>query len=362
MQLIGTAATMGVGAAAGVATGSVGDKPMAKAVARQIREAVASQQWDAAPQTNCSREQGYVPLDNVLTGSPADDSRIFAQQAPKPVAGSPEWTSEIVRSMRPDNPWMATGGASSEHNDAYSSNVSPQSGPSNGPIRTTITPMGALCPTIVLDSQGYLFAYCVDTTNRSASLRMLAPDTLAVLASTEMPSSGRLGGFYMYMDAQDRIVFGAGDNHLLRISHNKDANGRWNCQTVNRWDLSGVIQRHCDAANCDYLESVMPDWSGRIWFSTEGGIVGTVDAETGAVRSTQLPPGEQVANSTSSSAGVAVVSDHALHLFRSAKDGTPIVQWREAYERGSKTKPGQLSHGTGATRSSSDAKGIRTLA
>jgi hypothetical protein len=42
------------------------------------------------------------------------------------MASSPEWTTEMARSMQPNNPWMAAGGASSEHNDAYSSNVSPQ--------------------------------------------------------------------------------------------------------------------------------------------------------------------------------------------------------------------------------------------
>jgi hypothetical protein len=275
---------------------------------------------------------------------------MFAQPEQKSLVPGPERTLEMLRSMEPNNPWMAAGGASSEHNDAYSSNVSPQPGPGSGPIRITVTKMGAVCPTIVLDSKGYLFAYCVDTANRTASLRMLTPDTLTLLASEEMPSSGRLGGFYMYMDAQDRVVLGAGDNRMLRISHSKDASGRWHFQTVNRWDLSRVVEGHCGAASCDYLESVMPDWSGKIWFSTEGGIVGTVDAKSAAVHSTQLPAGEQVANSISSSpTGVSVASDHALYLFGSAKDGTPVVQWREPYDRGSRIKPGQLSHGTGAT-------------
>ena len=72
---------------------------------------------------------------------------IFVQQESKSLARSPVWTSKMVRSLQPDNPWMAAGGASSEH-DAYSSNVSPQSGPGSGAIRITVTTMGAIWPAI----------------------------------------------------------------------------------------------------------------------------------------------------------------------------------------------------------------------
>jgi hypothetical protein len=253
-------------------------------------------------------------------------------------------------SLGPENPWMAAGGAAAEHNDAYSSNVSPRPGPGGSAVRVSVTRLGALCPTIVLDNYGYLFAYCVNTEDRSSTLRMLDPNTLAVLATLDMPRGGRLGGFYMYMDRLQRIVLGAGDNRLLRISHMRDATGQWHLRVVNSWDLSQEVAVHCGSGGCDYLESVNPDWSGRIWFSTEGGVVGTVDPKTGLVRSMTLPAGEKVANSISSSpAGVAVASDHALYLFGSRADGEPVVVWREAYDRGSAVKPGQLSHGTGAT-------------
>ena len=56
-----------------------------------------------------------------------------------------------------------------------------------------------------------------------------------------------------------------------------------------------------------------------------------LDPGTGVVRSTLLPKGERVANSMSSSpAGVALLSDHALYMFGSQTDGTPVVLWRDA--------------------------------
>ncbi|HJY87747.1 MAG TPA: hypothetical protein VKE24_13000 [Candidatus Acidoferrales bacterium] len=82
---------------------------------------------------------------------------------------------------------------------------------------------------MVLDKRGNVFAYCIDTATRHASLRLLTPEGLAILASLDMPTSGRLGGFYMYMDQNDRLVSGAGDNHLLRIAHGQDTHRHWNC-------------------------------------------------------------------------------------------------------------------------------------
>lgn len=252
--------------------------------------------------------------------------------------------------LGPQNPYMAAGGAAAEHNDSYSSDVSPRFGPGRGAVRITVVKEGALCPTLVLDESGYVFAYCVRTTTRHASLRLLAPNSLATLASLDMPFGGRLGGFYMYIDQQNRVVLGAGDNHLLRIARSQDSRGSWNLHIIDTWDLSRDVTGHCGSDHCDYLESVTSDWTGRIWFSSEGGVVGTVSRNTGVVHSTTLPAGERVANSISSSpAGVAVASDHALYLFNGGTDGTPVVLWRETYDRGTRIKSGRLSQGTGST-------------
>jgi hypothetical protein len=253
-------------------------------------------------------------------------------------------------SLKPDNPYMARGGASAQHNDSYSSDVTPLAGPGSGAAGVRVANLGALCPTILIGDSGYLFAYCVDVRKDHASLRVLDPGTLDTMTSLDMPYGGRLGGFYMYLDRQNRIVLGAGNNDLLRIMPSRASDGSWKLQIVNSWDLSHQVIGHCGSKTCDYLESVTPDWSGNIWFSTERGVVGTVNPVNGTIRSTTLPAGEQVANSISSSpVGVAVASDHALYLMGSRKDSTPFVQWRESYDRGSFQKLGQLSHGTGAT-------------
>src|SRR5688572_16866849 len=95
----------------------------------------------------------------------------------------------------------------------------------------------------------------------------------------------------------------------------------------------------------------MPDWDGRLWFFTQQGIVGTLDRESGAVQVTQLTDGEEVTNSvaTDETGGMYVVSTHALYRLDATADGIPQVTWREAYDRGTRTKPGNLSQGSGTT-------------
>lgn len=288
---------------------------------------------------------GLVPL-LMLFHAP-----VVAQQAPGITDKGPQHAppSSLAHSLEPQNPYMAAGGAAAEHNDSYSSDVSPLAGP-GGSLKISVTKSGSLCPTLVLDKHSYVFAYCIETVTRRASLRLLDPESLEILASQDIPRSGRLGGFYMYMDQNNRLVLGSGDDHLLRINHGKNRQGRSELRVLDNWDLSKDVTSHCGSSECDYLESVTPDWTGRIWFSTEGGVVGTLDPTTGAVHSVTLPDRELVANSISSSpVGVAVPSDHALYLFSASPDGTPRELWREVYDRGTKTKLGQLSHGTGAT-------------
>jgi hypothetical protein len=48
------------------------------------------------------------------------------------------------------------------------------------------------------------------------------------------------------------------------------------------------------------------------------------------------------------SGGVFIVSTHALYRF-DAVNGRPHVTWRKTYDRGSRTKPGQVSQGSGTT-------------
>ena len=99
----------------------------------------------------------------------------------------------------------------------------------------------------------------------------------------------------------------------------------------------------------DKIISALPDWSGRLWFASTNGVVGTVDPASGTVRS--RPLGEKIANSfaVEDTGAVYVVTDAALYRLEAGAAGVPDVTWRETYENSGVQKPGQASAGSGTT-------------
>ena len=60
--------------------------------------------------------------------------------------------------------------------------------------------------------------------------------------------------------------------------------------------------------------------------------------------------GESIDNAIAvGSLGVFIASDHAMYRFNLGSDGSPEINWREVYDRGSAPKPGTMGHGTGTT-------------
>ncbi|MYT29444.1 MULTISPECIES: hypothetical protein [unclassified Streptomyces] len=242
----------------------------------------------------------------------------------------------------PANPYLAAGGAGAMHGDTASSDTTPRRGPGTGAVAVHRTPLRSACPTVLAGRDGYPVAVCTGIFDRAPHVRLLDPATGAPLAELKLVKSGVLGGIYSYLDERDRLVVADGSGTLLRIAHVRTPGGGWELKTVERTPLTGAVP------SGDGVVGLSPDWRGRVWFATAHGRVGTVDTTTGTVRTAAL--GEAVANSLSTAPeGAAVATDHALYLLRTGADGTPRVVWRRAYDRGPARKPGQLSHGTGAT-------------
>jgi hypothetical protein len=262
---------------------------------------------------------------------------------PHPVASRP----------LPQNPHHAANGSSSMHDDAYASDAYAGGGPLGNALQVSSATYGVEeCATMAFDRHGRIVALCGGA--EGSRLMLLDPDTLDVLAahplpprrpSTETtPLEDLCGGAYFYLDDQDRAIVETTDAQVWVIAETRTAAGTPAFALQRTYDVSAAVPQG------DCLIALMPDWDGLVWFVTQKGGVGTVDPESGRVRSLRLD-GELIVNSfaTDETGGVFIVSDHALYRFDAGRRGRPVVTWRERYDRGSVEKPGQLSQGSGTT-------------
>ncbi|MFF9838838.1 hypothetical protein [Streptomyces sp. NPDC013740] len=243
----------------------------------------------------------------------------------------------------PQNPATAANGAATMHGDSASSGTTPHPGPGTSAVDYSRTALASACPTVVVGSDGYVIALCTTIFGQTPTAHLLDPLTGADLASLALPKGSLFGGVYAYLDNADRLVVVDGNDNLLRVGHRRAGSG-WTLQIDESTPLGNAVPAG------DNIVGLTPDWQGRVWFATSGGVIGTVDTGSGAVRS--ISTGEGVQNSISTVPGrTAVATDHALYLLSAGADGTPVVDWRAPYDRGPARKPGQLSWGTGTTPS-----------
>ncbi|MFF9065422.1 hypothetical protein ACF09E_08705 [Streptomyces sp. NPDC014891] len=288
--------------------------------------------------------------------------------------GAPAAARPVPGRSPAQHPYLAPNGRSGMHADGAGSGAHPYPGPLGRAPRVDsekIAPVGGECATVTFDSGGRLVTVC--GTFSGFLLKLLDPRTLDTLAEYKLPQRSstveaitRLdfekifkdtsGGAYFYLDDRDRVVLADSRQHIQRIAHRQKSDGAWEFVVENDWDLTPLVPHDCvgwtnlfPSGVCDPVTSVMPDWDGRIWWVTRLGRVGTVDPATGALRVVRLE-GEEIQNSFSvAEDGVSLVTDHALYSFRADADGVPRVRWREAYDRGTGTKPGSVNQGSGTT-------------
>lgn len=246
--------------------------------------------------------------------------------------------------LPPHNPYAGPDGTATMHGDTGSSDATPLPGPRPGPLASDRVALQSACPTVLVGSDGYPVALCTTIFGLTPTVHLLDPADGGSLAELPLAKGSLLGGVYAYLDQQDRLVAVDGERRLLRIGHHRTASGAWTLTVDSTLPLAGAVP------DGDAVTGLSPDWQGRVWFATGGGVVGTADDRTGAVHALALPAGERIANSISTApAGTAVATTHATYLLTADPDGAPRIAWRRAYDRGPGRKPGQLGWGTGST-------------
>jgi hypothetical protein len=288
---------------------------------------------------------------------------IPTQEAARPVPnfiGHEATPNKILAPAIPQNPHMSEGAWAAHHNDTYMSDTYFTSGPlGHSPIvYSTYFPLDAdnpmgLVTGITFDEDGLLVA-SVNRVNLDAGfgwvqLRLIDPDnldTLALLDFPKEPVSGtdwRPAGTYFYQDQLYRIVIGTYEHNIVVVSHNDTAPFQFTQEMT--YNLAGAFPAG------DSFQALQPDFSGRLWFTSKGGVVGTLHMGTGTVLTMTLPAGERIANghAADKTGGVYIASTQALYRFDADENGAPSVTWRERYDAGTHQKAGQVDIGTGTT-------------
>jgi hypothetical protein len=259
--------------------------------------------------------------------------------------GSAATANKVTAPAVPQNPFMAPNGRNNIHDDGYMTDAYTFGGPMGDGAELSNL-FFRECASVMFDSKGRIVTICVGLDR--PVLALLHPYSLQVLAAMPLPvrnlTNGNnpfndfSGGGYFYLDHQDRAVLGTNDRHVLEV-----AIGDAGFATTRDIDLSQRID------SSDGIISVLPDWSGRFWFVTRRGTVGTIDRATGEVQIKRL--GEGISNSfaVDETGGVFIVSDKALYRFDAGNQGEPVETWRVVYPNSNVVKPSQSDAGSGTT-------------
>lgn len=206
------------------------------------------------------------------------------------------------------------------------------------------------CGRLELTASDRMVALCTD--GSGPSLRLVDPDTLRPTTTQDLPDRAEgssCTGEASYLDASDRVVVATTDRRVLMV-RTTAATGEAGFATDTTWDLKPYVPYG------DCLVALAPDWSGRIWWASRQGLVGTIAPDSGAVQVVDL--GEDVRHGLAADegGGVYVVTDAALHRLAAGPGGSPQVTWRTGYEGTSGSAPVLLDHGVVAITDSVEAR------
>ena len=204
------------------------------------------------------------------------------------------------------------------------------------------------CGRLEVTSTGRLVALCTDRSG--PSLRLVDPESLRPTTTQDLPdASGSCTGDVFYLDQADRAVVATTDRRVLAV-RTGEAKGKAELAVDATWDLKPYVPYG------DCLVALGPDWSGRIWWASQHGLVGTITPDSGQVRVIDLSEEISHGLAADEGGGVYVVTDSALHRLTAGADGTPQDTWRTTYDGTSGSAPVLLDGGVVAITDATDSR------
>src|SRR4051794_3840303 len=294
-------------------------------------------------------------LATAVVAAPAGaDPKPAGPAGPPEFIGKPATAKPITGVPKtPQNPFMAANGKSSTHNDSWQTDAYTGKGPlGRKPVKKSNAFTGD-CISTSFDRQGKMVAICTDPTI-GPTLYKFDPKTLAQLAKFELPPrqtpppgisplTDTGGGAYFFMDDKDRIWNGTTTRHIEVIREQGDG------FALDRdYDLSKVLREN------ERIVSVLPDWSGKIWFiARRDGVVGLLDPKTGKANVIRLgkdAEGEIENSFAVGEDGAYVATNRKMLRLRVGPGMKPQIVWQEDYKTiKGLTKPSQFDDGSGTT-------------
>lgn len=249
----------------------------------------------------------------------------------------------------PRNPYLADVEGSTIHNDAWMTDTYTDrriTDPATARVESFFA--GGDCASILFDRRGRLVTTCVSATRVTAYV--LDPMTLQPLASRELASrdftptflTDFSGGGYAVLDAEQRLVVPQYGGIIARFA--TEVGDQPAIEPVDTFDVSRELQPG------EQITSVVPDWTGPLWFVGRDGTVGLLDTRTGRTSSVRFE-GRVIENSfaVAQGSGAYVVTSSELAFLQIGDGMRPLVSWTAAYDAGARTKPGQTSTASGTT-------------
>lgn len=244
------------------------------------------------------------------------------------------------------------------HEDTYNSDVTNNRGAvgrNPSVVTRQFSPWLSICPTVLFDSQDRLITACISPV--WVKLLLLDPVTLEILAEEVLPRKhidiggpgNASGGGYLHMDAEGRIIVGPSDN-TIRYYEVAEEQGAFSWKLAESIELNPMLEAAgLNTGERIDITDVIPDYEGRMWFTSAFGLVGYVDETTSPVSVRTIDLGADMQNQIAMDAtGLYVVTIDAMNKLSVGASGQIELVWSKPYDT-SAGQTGLVSSGSGTS-------------